>query len=300
MRELRGVLGPVTTPFDERGELARAAFAENVRAHLAEGLSGVVVAGSTGEAALLDEAERGSLVAWARPIVPADRWLIAGTGAESTRACIRRCRSAHEQGADAVLVVAPHYYTGAMTLEALREHYAKVADASPLPVILYNIPKYAHFALHPHLVSELTRHENVIGLKDSAGDLAMLERYLEAQSATFTVLTGNGPTFLDALERGVRGGILAMALFAGPLTVTILERYGAGDAEGARRAQERISPAASRIVGAFGVPGVKAALDAAGLAGGPVRSPLQPLNQAQRDEVAALTDGTAIGQTVRA
>lgn len=300
MRELRGVLGPVTTPFDERGELARAAFAENVRAHLAEGLSGVVVAGSTGEAALLDEAERDALVEWARPIVPADRWLIAGTGAESTRACIRRCRSAHERGADAVLVVAPHYYTGAMTVEALREHYAKVADASPLPVILYNIPKYAHFALHPHLVSELARHETVIGIKDSAGDLAMLERYLEAQSATFTVLTGNGPTFLNALERGVRGGILAMALFAGPLTVTILERHGAGDAEGARRAQERISPAASRIVGAFGVPGVKAALDAAGLAGGPVRSPLQPLNQAQRDEVAALTDGTAIGQTVRA
>ena len=298
--QLRGVLGPVTTPFDERGELARVAFVDNVRGHLAEGLAGVVVAGSTGEAALLDEEERGSLIEWARAVVPEDRWLIAGAGAESTRASVRRARAAHERGADAVLIVAPHYYTSAMTAEALRVHYRRVADDSPIPVILYNIPKYAHFALHPDVVAELAAHENVVGIKDSAGDLPMLERYLEVASATFTVLTGNGPTFLPALERGARGGILAMALFAGPLTLSIFERHEAGDAEGARRAQEQIARAASRVVGGLGVPGVKAALDAAGFVGGSVRSPLLPLGEVERAEVASLTAGAAMRQAVRA
>ena len=296
MKELRGVIGPVTSPFDGRGELARRAFEANVLAHLAEGLSGVVIAGSTGEAALLDESERASLVEWARPHVSGEQWLIAGTGAESTRVCLQRCRTAAERGADAVLVVAPHYYTAAMTAEALRQHYARVADESPLPVILYNIPKYAHFALPQPVVAELARHENVIGIKDSSGDLAMLDQYLSAQSSSFTVLTGSGQTFAPALERGARGGILAIALFAGQMTVALFERHQAGDLDEARRLQELLGPAAARIVGALGVPGVKAALDAAGYVGGPVRSPLLPLAAATRQEVEALMERTRSAQ----
>jgi dihydrodipicolinate synthase/N-acetylneuraminate lyase len=199
-----------------------------------------------------------------------------------------------------VLVVAPHYYTGAMTPDALRSHYTRIADASPSPVILYNIPKYAHFALAPELVRDLAQHENVIGIKDSSGDLAMLERYLEVASPTFSVLTGNGPTFAPALERGARGGILAVALFAGPLTLSILERHDSADPGGARQAQQQLAEAASRIVGGFGVPGVKAALDAAGFAGGPVRSPLQSLDDAQRDDVFALVERTRVGMSIRA
>ncbi|HUF28993.1 MAG TPA: dihydrodipicolinate synthase family protein [Gemmatimonadaceae bacterium] len=290
MRDLGGVLGPVTTPFDGRGELARAAFEGNVRTHLEDGLAGILVAGSTGEAALLDEDERATLIVWARPLVPDDRWLIAGTGAESTRQCVLRCRVAAERGADAVLVVAPHYYGSAMTEAALGAHFRRVADESPLPVMLYNIPKYAHFALTPALVMDLAAHENVIGIKDSSGDLALLEQYLEAQGPRFTVLTGNGGTFAGALARGSRGGILAVALFAAPLTMAVLERHDAGDAAGAARAQEPLIPLAARIVGALGVAGVKAALDVAGYAGGPVRSPLLPLEPSQRDEVAALME----------
>ena len=290
MKELRGVIGPVTSPFDGRGELARGAFEANVRTHLAEGLSGVVIAGSTGEAALLDEGERASLVEWARPLVSDEQWLIAGTGAESTRVSIQRCRAAAERGAHAVLVVAPHYYTAAMTVEALRGHYARIADESPLPVILYNIPKYAHFALPQALVATLAKHENVIGIKDSSGDLTMLDQYLAAQDSSFTVLTGSGQTFAPALKRGARGGILAIALFAGPMTVALYERHEARDLDEAQRLQELLGPLAARIVGALGVPGVKAALDAAGLAGGAVRSPLLPLEAAQREEVEALIE----------
>ncbi|MFZ9899748.1 MAG: dihydrodipicolinate synthase family protein, partial [Gemmatimonadaceae bacterium] len=153
MRGLHGIFAPVVTPFRSGSEdLDLDGFRANCRAHLADGLAGLVVAGSTGEAALLDEAERTALVAAAREVAPSDRLVIAGTGAESTRQCLTRCRAARDAGADAVLVVAPHYYANAMTLAALRAHYQRVADASPLPVILYNIPKYMHFALPAELV----------------------------------------------------------------------------------------------------------------------------------------------------
>lgn len=280
----------MTSPFDGRGELARSAFEENVRAHLTEGLHGVVLAGSTGEAALLDESERASLVEWARPLVDSGQWLIVGTGAESTRVCVQRCRAAAERGADAVLVVAPHYYTSAMTPAALRQHYLAVADQSPAPVILYNIPKYAHFALPAQLVADLARHENVIGIKDSSGDLPMLEGYLAAQDAGFAVLTGSGQTFAQALERGASGGILAVALFAAAITVSLFELAEEEDAVGAARLQELLTPIAARIVGALGVAGVKAALDATGRTGGPVRPPLLPLDPSQRGEVEALLE----------
>ena len=172
--QLRGLLGPAVTTFREDGELDLAAFAANLREHLAAGLDGVVVGGSTGEAPLLDETERGALIEVAREIVPEDKLLLAGTGAESTRACVRLTRKAAERGADAVLVVAPHYYGPAMTFEALVRHYRTVADESPVPVVLYNIPKYMHFSLAPAVVQDLASHGNIIGITDSPGNLDLL------------------------------------------------------------------------------------------------------------------------------
>lgn len=280
---LRGIFGPITTPFDpDTGDLAAAPLRANVRAHLAAGLDGLVVAGSTGEAALLDEAERRRLLEWVRAETPDDRWCIAGIGAESTRLTIQRARDAAERGADAVLVVSPHYYGAAMTRGALSAHFTRVADASPLPVLLYNIPKYAHLTLMPDLVAELARHGNVAGIKDSSGDLTLLSAYLEAQSDGFSVLTGNAATLYPALDMGARGGILAAALFAPALSLEIGEARDAGDAERAAAAQERLVPLARTIVGAMGVAGVKAALDLTGHAGGPVRPPLRPLSSGDR------------------
>ena len=276
---LQGVLGPVVTNFTSSGELDRTAFADNIRAHFDAGMTGVVVAGSTGEAALLDEKERASLVEVARYSVPSDKRLIVGTGAESTRTAQQLTRRAAERGADAVLVVAPHYY-GARAV-ALRDHYMAIADNSPVPVILYTIPKYMHFPLPPQLVAELAQHENIVGIKDSSGDLEILGGYLKAQSDGFTVLTGNGSTFKRALELGARGGILAVSLFAAGLA---LEVYTSRS----QPAQDRLAPLSSRIVGDMGVAGVKAALDRVGLIGGPVRSPLAPLGDAELTQVAEL------------
>jgi 4-hydroxy-2-oxoglutarate aldolase len=279
--KLSGVLGPVTTPFTPTETIDLVGLAANVRSHLAHGLRGVVVCGSTGEAALLDEMERNQLVETARRAVPADRLLLMGAGAESTRQCVTRCRDAGARGADAVLVVAPHYYGPQMTMDAMRAHYLRVADESPVPVVLYNIPKYMHFRLEPELVAELSMHENIAGIKDSSGDLALLEGYLQSQGEKFTVLTGNGGQLLPALQAGARGGIVAVSLFAGGLCVDVYEGFRGRDLGRATVAQERLKPMASQIVAGLGVAGVKAALDTVGLVGGPVRMPLTALTQEQ-------------------
>lgn len=292
LERLRGVFAPVTTPFLAGSEdLDVAGFAANVRAHIADGLAGIVVGGSTGEAALLSEEERATLLRAARALVPADKLLIAGTGSESARQCVARCRAAKEAGADAVLVVAPHYYSSAMTPDALDRHYRRVADESPLPVLLYNIPKYMHFALPADLVAALARHENVVGIKDSSGDLEMLRGFLAAQSGTFTVLTGSGAGLHAGMEAGARGGILAVALFAGPLALEVYTTVRDDGPTGkAVAAQAKLAQMSNVIVDKLGVSGVKAALAHVGRAGGVPRLPLLPLNAAQHAEMVAALD----------
>ena len=292
--QLRGVIAPVVTPFDARtGEIAGEAFGANVRAHLEEGLAGVLVAGSTGEAPLLDESERRELIELARAVVPGDRVLLVGVGAESTRATVARSRDAAERGADAVLVVPPHYYGPAMTEGALEAHYRRVADESAIPVMLYNIPKYTHFALAPALVRELSRHENIIGMKDSSGDLELLRQYMDSKSESFTVLTGHAGALLAALEMGAGGAILAASLFAAGLALEVSDAFAAGESARASRAQERLTPVNKEIVGNLGVPGIKAALDVIGLNGGEPRAPLLALGEGERERVARLVRAAA-------
>lgn len=287
---LEGVLAPVVTPFDPAGQLDLTGFRRNLQSHLAAGLHGVVVTGSTGEAALLDEAERAQVIEAARDVVPAGRPLIAGIGGESTRGVIARARTAASLGADAVLVVAPHYYGDAMTPEALRAHYERVADASPVPVLLYTIPKYMHFALAPALVHELSRHANIVGMKDSSGDATLFRQYMDARSEGFQVLTGSGTLLGQAMQMGADGAILAVALFAPVQASLVQAAVRDGDADALAGAQAHLTPLAAKIVAGLGVAGVKAALDAVGLAGGSPREPLRPLDLAARREVHALLE----------
>ena len=287
-RQLAGMMVPAVSTFDAAGELARAPYERNLRAHLGAGASGIIVAGSSGEAALLDEGERTRLVEWTRAVVPAERWVIAGIGGESTRVTVRRARSAAEAGADAVLVVAPHYYMRRMSETALRTHFTAVADASPVPVLLYNVPAYAHLVLSADLVAALAAHPNVIGMKDSAGDLANLERYLAARSDAFRVLTGSGQTAQQAFALGADGAILAVALFAGPAAVGMYDAWRAGDAARAESLQATLTPLAKEIVAGMGPAGLKAAMDLVGLDGGAPRAPLLAADDAERARIAAL------------
>lgn len=286
---LGGLLVPTVTPFHaDTGEIAKAAFLRNVEAHLAAGLDGVLVAGSSGEASLLDDGERRSLTEWAREVVPVEQMVMVGTGAESTRATIARCGDAKAAGADTVLVIAPHYFLKRMTEAALLAHFHAVADASPLPVLLYNMPAYAHLVLSADLVHTMAQHENVVGMKDSAGNLEMLSRYLEAQGDGFTVLTGNGGNADAAIAAGAKGAILAIALYAGAATRAMVNAALAGDSTSAAQQQATLLPLAREIAAAFGPAGLKAAMDLVGLDGGAPRPPLLPTSSAEQQAVRAV------------
>jgi dihydrodipicolinate synthase/N-acetylneuraminate lyase len=174
-----------------------------------------------------------------------------------------------------------------MTPAALKAHFTRVADESPVPVLLYNIPKYAHFRLEPELIADLSKHPNIAGMKDSAGDMTFFARYVESQSDTFDVLTGHGGTFATALSLGARGGILAVALFAAELALEVWHAHGEGRIADAEAAQKPLVAMAAEIVARMGVPGVKAAMDRVGLKGGHVRLPLLPTPSADL----AIVDG---------
>jgi dihydrodipicolinate synthase/N-acetylneuraminate lyase len=290
-KRLGGLLVPITTPFDARtGEVAPVALRGNARALLEAGIDGILAAGSTGEAALLSEPEYRQVVAWLRDVVPDDRWLLAGAGRESTRATIAACAAAAEEGADAVLVRAPAYYGPSLPPAALADHFRRVADDSPIPVLLYNIPKYTHLTLPDALFASLAEHENVLGAKDSSGDLKLFGAYRTAVPR-WALFVGSGSHYYAALELGAVGGILAVACYAAPIAVRVGERFAQGDRAGAGAAQEVLTPLNKEVVQKSGVPGVKAAMDAAGLAGGPVRAPLADLGEAERTRIAALVSG---------
>lgn len=294
-REFAGILPPAATPYDAAGEVDGTAFRANLRAAMAAGLHGVVVAGSNGEAPLLDEDERARLVAWAREVVPADRWLVAGVGAESTRQTVARARAAAAGGADAALVAAPHYFGPQMTPAALLAHFSAVAEASPIPLLVYNIPKYVHFAIPAEVVASLAGHPNVLGVKDSSGDPAQRVGYLGALVGRGVYVTGAAHQLADAMAEGAVGGIVAVSQFVPALTLRVYEAARTGDRAAAAEAQAALGPIAREIVGGMAVPGLKYAMDCVGLVGGAPRPPLLPLGEADRARVRALLEAAPRG-----
>jgi 4-hydroxy-2-oxoglutarate aldolase len=284
--KLEGVYLPVATPFDpSTGELDLDGFGRNLREWGRHPVAGFVIAGSTGEAPLLDESEVVALVARARDVVAESASVLAGAGLESTRATIRLGREAAGAGAEALLVRPPSYYKGRMTPEALRVHFLEVADASPVPIILYHVPKFVPVGLEPELVAELAGHENIIGIKDSSGDIHGLGALCTACAEKATVLVGAGTHLYSGLEIGAAGGIVAVGLLATQATTSLFEAFTAGRGSEAGRLQERIGPLHKRVVAATGVPGVKHGLDLLGLVGGRPRSPLISPSEAVRAEV---------------
>jgi len=285
--DLRGTFLPVTTPFDPvTGDVDVVAFRANLRHWFESPIRGVLIGGSTGESVLLDDAELQLLLESAADVVPEDALLIAGTGLESTRATIRASERAAEAGADAVLVQPPAFFKGAMTPEALARHYRAVADASPVPVLVYQVPlRLSTIDLPTGLVGELSHHPNIVGIKDSRGKLELVGELVRQTSDGFQVLVGNGALLYGALETGAVGGIVAVGLMATAAAAEITIAYGAGRLSDAGRLQERIAPVHTKIVGEMGVPGVKAALDLLGLKGGDPRPPLTPASPARVEQI---------------
>jgi 4-hydroxy-2-oxoglutarate aldolase len=287
LRPLKGILPPVVTPFDVGGALDLAAFEANLEAWAGEDLEGYVVLGSNGEAASLDEDEKLALVRAARARAHG-RTLLVGTGLDSTRATIALTRRVADLGADGVLVLTPSYYKPQMTQEALRRHFAAVADASPVPVYLYSMPLFTGVPWPPGLAAELATHPRVAGMKESSSDLGLLGRVIASVPRTFQVACGSAPVLYPALCIGACAGVLAVANCAPALCVAIHRAFAAGDHERARRLQAALTPLGVAVTATHGIAGLKAAVDLAGLRGGHVRAPLLPLPPAAREEIGRL------------
>jgi 4-hydroxy-2-oxoglutarate aldolase len=284
--KLAGILPPLVTPFRADGGVDLAAFEANLESYSSFDLGGYLVLGSNGEAAALDEEEKVSLIRTARRLC-GSRLLLAGTGLESTRSTIAFTRRAAEAGADAALVLTPHYYKPQMSPDALRLHFERVADASPVPVLLYSVPAFTALPFPPSLASALAGHRNIAGMKESSGDLGLLGRIVSSVPTSFQVACGSAPVVYPALCLGAVAGILAVACCAPGPSAALYRAFLAGDHAGARRIQAALTPLAVAVTATWGVAGLKAAMDAAGLRGGEVRAPLLPLPAVARAELAA-------------
>ena len=271
------------------GRLDLAAFEANLEAYAAFDLGGYLVLGSNGEAASLDEAEKVSLVRAARRLARG-RFVLVGTGLESTAATIALTARVADAGASAVLVLTPHYYKSQMSVDALRRHYAAVADASPVPVYLYSVPVFTGIPFPVGLASSMASHPNVAGMKESSGDLGLMGRILGSVPASYAVACGSAPVLYPALCLGAVAGILAVACCAPEVAVAVHRAFVDGDHDRARRLQLALNPLATAVTATYGVPGLKLAMDVAGFRGGSPRAPLLPAPASAREEIRQLLD----------
>ena len=288
---LSGIFPPIPTSFDASGDIDTHAITANVTRWMTTRLSGVLALGSNGEASLLDESESDYVLAAARQAVPSSKLLIAGTGRESTRATIDASRRAADLGADAVLVRPPAYYKNQMTNDALIDHFTRVADASPVPVLLYNLPATGVVLTLP-VVSALAKHPNVAGMKETSPELERLGQFT-AIRPDFAVLSGWAPVIYPAMGLGAAGGILAVANVLPDRCVDLYEHARAGRHDEALALQRAITPLAQMVSSIHGIAGLKVALTHLGFPVGPCRGPLQALPETVRTTITRAVDALA-------
>lgn len=288
INNLKGILLPTTTPFDLDGHISTSAITSNIKDWSARGVIGFVVLGSTGERVHLDEREYLEVIEVSR--AASESVLIVGAGQQSTVGTIKEIKNAARAGAEAVLVITPYFYRPAITQETLVNYYTAVADAAPVPVLLYSMPPLTGIKIEPETVARLSEHPNIIGVKDSSNDVAGFRRTVELCPNDFAVMTGNGTVLLDALRAGATGGILAVGCVVPDVCVEIFRLFGSGEFERAERLQEELTPLASAVTTKYGIGGLKAALDLARFHGGAVRAPLRSPDAGARVEIKALLD----------
>ncbi len=272
--KLHGIMPPITTPFNG-AEVAFDRLKENFRKWNLTQLSGYLVLGSNGEAVYLSEAERIKVIEVAREAIPREKIMLVGTGLEATGETVRFTNEAARLGADLALVVTPCYFKGSMTPQVLYDHFVAVAEASRLPILVYNVPQFTGVNMEPSLVAKLSRHPNIVGCKDSSGNIDQLSQIIHQSEKGFGVFVGSAPVLFPALCVGAVGGILAVANFLPELCTRIVDLYAAGQVDKARELQNRLTPIARGVTATYGIGGLKAAMDMMGYFGGEPRPPLK-------------------------
>jgi len=294
MLDLRGLFPPIPTPFNATGAIDSEVLTAHFDFLCAFDLRGYVMLGSNGEAVHLSLEERSQLLEISRGLIPENRLLIVGTGCQSTRQTIALSKRAADVGADAVLVLPPHYYRGRMTLEALARHFHAVADTLSIPVILYNMPACTGMDLDVPTVAAIANHGNIIGLKDSGGNVAKLGALHQLLGDDFQILAGSASFLLPALSVGAIGGVLALANIAPAECLAIRENAMAGNWNRAREIQVRLIEANMAVTSRWGVAGLKAAMKMMGIPSSFVRAPLLDLDGADIEQLKSILKASQI------
>jgi 4-hydroxy-2-oxoglutarate aldolase len=286
--DFSGVFAALTTPFAADDSVAIADLKQNIQRYNATGLAGYAVQGSTGESVLLSRAEWDSVLVAAKEAASPQKRLLAGTGVESTAETISRSKRAAELGYHAALVKTPYYYKPVYKPDVFIAHYRRVADASPIPVLLYSVPQFTGISLEAPEVAVLAEHPNIIGIKESSGHVQRVGEMIAAAPASFQVLTGGAGVLLPSLTVGAKGAILALASALPEKCAELYEVTRRGQLEVARELQKNLLRASKLIVSELGIPGVKFVMDQRGYRGGLPRLPLQPLSDAAKRRILEL------------
>lgn len=286
--DIQGIFPALVTPFDLNEAVSISAVKENIRRYNQTAVAGYVVLGSTGESVMLSRLEAESVLAAVKESAAPEKLLIAGTGAESTAETIERTRRAAALGYPVALVKTPYYYKPVYRAENYLRHYRAVADASPIPILLYSVPQFTGITLETPEILALSSHPNIAGIKDSSGSIQRVGEIVASARSDFRVLTGGAAVIYPALAMGARGAILALAAALPEKCAEVFELYQRGQHELAMQLQHLLVQASKRIVSENGIPGVKCAMDLRGYHGGPARLPLLPLSEEKKQSIAAM------------
>jgi 4-hydroxy-2-oxoglutarate aldolase len=285
MIDLRGVFPPLPTSFTANDDLATDKLQENISYLNRFDLSGYLILGSNGELVNLSEEEKIEVYQSARKVIPANKLMLAGTGGQSTREAIRLSQAAAKAGADAALVLNPSYYKGLMTRQVLIRHYHDIADNTSIPIIIYNMPANSGMDMDAETVVSISRHPNIIGVKDSGGNLGKMAQIIHDSEESFQVLAGSAGFLLPALSIGAVGGILALANIAPEECLSLYKNFTEGRFDEAMDMQRKMIQVNDAVTRGWGVPALKAAMDHIGLYGGPCRRPIADLDEAKKNQV---------------
>ena len=285
--KLSGVMPPITTPF-QNGKLALDKLKNNFQKWNKTGLSGYLVLGSNGEAVYLNENERTKVIETSRESIPKSKTMMVGTGMESTQETIRFTNQVAKMGGDCALVVTPFYFKGSMKPQILYDHFIAVAESSRIGILIYNVPQFTGINLEPEWVAKLSEHSNIIGIKDSSGNIGQLSEIIHLSKKGFAVFVGSAPVFYPALCVGAVGGILAVANAVPEECVQIQDLFDKGKIKEVRALQNRLTPLALAVTTRYGIGGLKMAMDLTGYFGGPPRLPLKKPGKDVEEELRRL------------
>lgn len=285
MFELKGIYTPIATPFAEDKSIDYEKLDSNLEYWFSTGLEGLVVLGSNGEFVSLREKEKEEIIRYCCKKAEGRKPIVVGTGGNSITETVHLCEYSAECGAKAVLVVTPFYFKNGMTESILEKYYVEVADYSPLPVILYNMPANTGVNISARLTAKLSRHKNIIGIKDTSGNITQIAEAIKDAEPGFSVLAGSWSFFLPSLYMGAKGGTLALGNIFPNECVRLMKFFEEGEHEKARELARRLIPVNTAITAKYGVGGLKVAMEYMGLYGGEPRSPLRRPDKQSREDI---------------